>query len=264
VAPEPFIFGKVPQRGDFVRAGALGPLVDELDEWLQRAVMALRGRPAGEEPVAFVMGRPSGILLGALRPSRDKSGRVFPLAAGGFLPGALLTGAELNSRGPFLNAARATAEAVVAGQPLDVATAGMRVPPFPSGHGGLVPALVFGAVPVESVAISLATALVPLTQTPTPKYGLGLPLPADPARRAAGAAYWLDAVGARTRERPAVTMLWDASSEGARLAYFAGPATADALSYITTHAPADGVFDVDAAPPAAPGATTLGAMPARS
>jgi type VI secretion system protein ImpM len=76
-------FGKLPAQGDFVRAGVADPLVQRFAVWLEEASEACHragARPAA--PVRFAF-RPPGelrLLVGALRDSVDRAGRVFPMA----------------------------------------------------------------------------------------------------------------------------------------------------------------------------------------
>jgi type VI secretion system ImpM family protein len=73
-------FGKLPQFGDFVRHQAGAPIVLALDEWLREGAVAL----ADAMPWARFLFHECGsweCLVGALRPSEDRTGRRFPFAA---------------------------------------------------------------------------------------------------------------------------------------------------------------------------------------
>lgn len=84
------LFGKTPMYADFIRVNAGSPAARAWDEWLNRSLAEMR-RLEGEDwevifdaaaPLQFV-GRPSHdhrqILAGHIHPSRDASGRRFPL-----------------------------------------------------------------------------------------------------------------------------------------------------------------------------------------
>jgi len=242
VTGAPFIFGKVPARGDFVRAGRIGPLVDDLDGWLQRALLALRAPAPAGGPIAFVFGRPGGTLAGAFVPSHDRSGRAFPLVAGAAAEGApALDGAAVSAAGPLVLAAADAAMAIVAGLPLDEALESLRLAPAAGVAAGAGQ-----AGHSDAIAARLADALGPFRQSQAPRYGLALAVPAEPGARAAGAGYWLDRTLAGTPRRSSMSVIWGAGAAPARAAIFAGPPTADALSYFLTGAAVDGVYDVDA------------------
>lgn len=86
--PTATCFGKLPSHGDFVRVHATGRAVEGLDAWLQRGVRhaqrslgrAFDAASDGAPAVSFVFDPPAGphLLLGALKPSRDRSGRRYP------------------------------------------------------------------------------------------------------------------------------------------------------------------------------------------
>lgn len=81
-------YGKLPVHGDFVRYNAGGSAVRALDEWLQRGLYLAKTQlgPAFEgaydaAPVyRFLFAHREGepVLLGVMRPSRDRSRRSFP------------------------------------------------------------------------------------------------------------------------------------------------------------------------------------------
>ena len=82
-APAPVLFGKLPDRADFVRKGGGSPALDALDTVTQRALYPALETTDG--PLyRFVYNPPAGphALAGALRLSRDRVGRQYPLIAG--------------------------------------------------------------------------------------------------------------------------------------------------------------------------------------
>jgi type VI secretion system ImpM family protein len=267
VLATPFVFGKVPDRGDFVRAGRQGPLVDDLDDWLQRGLLALRQPIEGAPTVAFVLVRPSGTLMGAFHPSHDRAGRVFPLAVGGALDSTVaMDGSQIASRGSFLGAAAVLCGEIVRGLAPEEALPRLQVPPAPGDYSQKAPLDVFGDVAIDPVLSQLAEGLGAFRQADAPRYGLGLPMPPEPALRASAAAFWLDAVSARIPRRSATTALWTVTDDPARFVLFAGVPTPDALAYLLLGADTDGVYVVElpnhvAATCAAP---TLRALVARS
>jgi type VI secretion system protein ImpM len=84
----PGLYGKIPAQGDFVRANVVDPVSLELSRWLESAQEALYRTSAvlPDVPVCFLFTAPTArnAVVGALLPSRDLVGRVFPLAV--FLP----------------------------------------------------------------------------------------------------------------------------------------------------------------------------------
>ncbi len=104
-------FGKIPARGDFVRAGLPREFVTPWDDWLQRMLPASRDAlgeawlPAWmEAPVWRFRLRPGvcGPLaaLGVLMPSVDRAGRHFPLTLARTAPSLAVLGS-----GAWLDAA---------------------------------------------------------------------------------------------------------------------------------------------------------------
>src|SRR5690242_17623822 len=91
-------FGKIPSRGDFVRAGLPGGFVRPWDEWLQLVMAGSRVRlgsdwlPAWMEAPVWRFLLPAGIcgpdpVLGVWMPSVDLAGRHFPLTLAIVAPG---------------------------------------------------------------------------------------------------------------------------------------------------------------------------------
>jgi type VI secretion system protein ImpM len=84
-------YGKLPARGDFVRAGLPRDFIDPWDAWLQSVIggsRALAGDawlPAYLESPVWRFALPPGMcgelaVLGLMLPSVDKAGRYFPLS----------------------------------------------------------------------------------------------------------------------------------------------------------------------------------------
>jgi type VI secretion system protein ImpM len=83
-------YGKIPARGDFVRAGLPAATIHAWDDWAQAALTAARAALAEdfaaawmEAPVWF-LALPAGLcgetaLSGVMLPSTDRAGRLFPL-----------------------------------------------------------------------------------------------------------------------------------------------------------------------------------------
>jgi type VI secretion system protein ImpM len=84
------LYGKLPARGDFVRAGLPRDFTDRWDDWLQsviagsRTLMGDSWLPAFLEAPVWRFSLPPGMcgeraVLGLMLPSVDKAGRYFPL-----------------------------------------------------------------------------------------------------------------------------------------------------------------------------------------
>ncbi len=88
VPPGPVLYGKIPAQGDFVRVNVVDPAAVAFSRWLEEAQEALyrTGASLPQLPVCFLHLVPQArtVVVGALLPSRDAVGRVFPFAA--FLP----------------------------------------------------------------------------------------------------------------------------------------------------------------------------------
>lgn len=91
------LFGKVPARGDFVRAGLPGSFVVPWDDWLQtvlagsRVLLGAKWQPAWLEAPVWQFALAPGIcgaggVLGLLLPSVDSVGRYFPLTLAAVWP----------------------------------------------------------------------------------------------------------------------------------------------------------------------------------
>ena len=83
-------YGKLPARGDFVRAGLPRAFTDPWDDWLGTAIAGSRERmgegwlPAYLEAPVWRFSLPAGLcgalpVVGLMIPSVDKAGRYFPL-----------------------------------------------------------------------------------------------------------------------------------------------------------------------------------------
>ncbi|MDR0717121.1 MAG: type VI secretion system-associated protein TagF [Azoarcus sp.] len=96
-APQYALFGKLPSRADFVRINTNHPAVQECDELLARSLAFAKGQAdwdgqgyldAGASDFHYTSNDGRWCFFGVLRPSRDASGRHYPLVAGIVLPAA--------------------------------------------------------------------------------------------------------------------------------------------------------------------------------
>lgn len=119
-APTAGFFGKIPTRGDFVRANLPGPLVHALDTWCQDVIPASRALLGStwteawmEAPIWRFLIAPGicgpGAAAGLWLPSTDKAGRLFPLIPALAAPGW----PALAQAAPFLDAAESIALAAI-------------------------------------------------------------------------------------------------------------------------------------------------------
>jgi len=87
-ASTPALYGKIPAQGDFLRSNVVDPAAVDFSRWLEEAQEGMYRTQATlpELPVCFVHVVPQArtAVVGALLPSRDAVGRVFPFAA--FVP----------------------------------------------------------------------------------------------------------------------------------------------------------------------------------
>lgn len=76
-------FGKLPARGDFVTRGLPPGTRPVVDRWLTRVLAPLARRPADWPADGYraLLSHAEGALALLILPSRDTSGREFPLAA---------------------------------------------------------------------------------------------------------------------------------------------------------------------------------------
>lgn len=82
-APPPVLFGKLPDRADFVHQGTGSPAVEALDAVIQKALWPRL--PARDGPLYRIVYHPPRgphLLAGALQLSRDRVGRLYPLLVG--------------------------------------------------------------------------------------------------------------------------------------------------------------------------------------
>ncbi|WP_005032946.1 type VI secretion system-associated protein TagF [Holophaga foetida] len=90
----PLIFGKLPNRPDFVRINATHPVVTEFDELVQFALQHFRVQEGWESrydqasPLDFCYTTrdQKWVFLGTMQRSQDQSGRRYPLVAGIAMP----------------------------------------------------------------------------------------------------------------------------------------------------------------------------------
>jgi len=118
-------YGKLPARGDFVRAGLPRDFTDRWDDWLQsviagsRVLMGEAWLPAFLEAPVWRFVLPPGMCgeraaLGLMLPSVDKAGRYFPLTfaalptAGAALPAAGIASAASGPARAWLDRCEAT------------------------------------------------------------------------------------------------------------------------------------------------------------
>ena len=88
------LFGKLPNRADFVRVNATHPVVLEFDGLIQNALEQMAGEAGvleraeanGPVDVLYVSNDLRQVMLGVLKPSQDQAGRRYPLVAAVILP----------------------------------------------------------------------------------------------------------------------------------------------------------------------------------
>jgi type VI secretion system protein ImpM len=93
-APGYALYGKLPNRDDFVRVNARHPAIEEFDNLIQRTLERLCMQDGWVDaydrlgPASFrlVSGDLRHTLVGVLAPSRDRAGRRYPLVAAAILP----------------------------------------------------------------------------------------------------------------------------------------------------------------------------------
>lgn len=277
-APAPVLFGKLPDRADFVRKGGGSPALDALDTITQRALYPALETTDG--PLyRFVYNPPAGphALAGALRLSRDRVGRQYPLIAGRPFERAAIAPATaptwpLRWAAVHDAAAAVVHSAVAGGAPFDVVTAGaMQIPavdasslPSPdvarhvAAADGLRAADWFARFPGGAARVlpMLAYLAYLLRKGPLPSFCLRLPLPAPSADfgRADGVAFWL-AAGARVmRARaPWPSLFWTDGDGGlpGRLYVFYAGLSSHAFRFVLRGVPdPDTILGLDAPPPA--------------
>lgn len=100
IAPAYAIYGKLPNRADFLRINANHPVATEFDGLMQRALEQFAGEQGrltqydARLPVEFqyISRDARHVLVGVLVPSTDLAGRRYPLLAGVILPGEAIGG----------------------------------------------------------------------------------------------------------------------------------------------------------------------------
>lgn len=220
-------FGKLPSRGDFVRSAQQPALMQQLDQWLARAMDAMsadvrwKATFDAATPLHFVFLGPRQRvgLAGYVVPSRDASGRRYPfMTTGSFdvadparfmavsplaltkLWSRLATSARLAQAAADLNDVQPQlhADSVVVDTAPDAHLAGFEQFTLHTSVSALE-ALLHGPSHVSARQSILALGLL---LQPAFKQTLGdaskalaLPLPAEPAKRSAVAAFWLALMG---------------------------------------------------------------------
>ena len=94
------LYGKLPNRADFVRINADHPAAAEFDELIQRTFERMASQEGWEHSYdtcaaaefQYVSRDQRHTLLGVLLPSRDQSGRRYPLVASAILPSDSIAG----------------------------------------------------------------------------------------------------------------------------------------------------------------------------
>lgn len=100
VVAQPIVFGKLPNRSDFVRINATHPVAHEFDELIQSALDQFRMQENWEErydtsslvDICYTSRDKKWIFMGSLQTSRDQSGRRYPLVAGVAFPSQSIAG----------------------------------------------------------------------------------------------------------------------------------------------------------------------------
>ena len=285
----PVLFGKLPDRADFVRQGG-SPALDALDTVTQRALWpspAVREGPL----YRFVYNPPGGphALAGALQLSQDRVGREYPLIVGRPVdrreldPGAAPSW-PLRWEDVFDEAATIVRGAVVGHAPVADVQARVAALPPAAWAAGRSPAVdrhvraaaalracdLFGCLPGgEAQGQLMLHRLAAIVRRPTvPGYGIrfALPSPSDGFGRADGVSFWLAAGAHLMRARPPwPTLFWtDGSGEGpgALFVFYGGLSSPALRSLLVGAADPDTVVDLDAAPDAATRRTlSAGASP---
>lgn len=289
-APAPVLFGKLPDRADFVRKGGGSPALDALDTITQRALWPSLDAPDG--PLCrFVYHPPGGPhgLAGALRLSRDRVGRAYPLIAarpferGGLDPAQAPTWPVRWS--PVFDAAAWVVREAVSGRAsFDVVAAdAMRLPdvdlsplasPGVARHVAAADRLPasdwfgrFPGGPRRGLAM-LAYLTHLLRKGPLPTFCLRLPLPpaTDDFGRDDAAAVWLAAAAHVMRARaPWPSLFWsdDVPGHAGTLHVFYGSVSSHAFRFVLQGAPDPAtILGIDEAPPASALPTLRAALPA--
>jgi type VI secretion system protein ImpM len=218
-------FGKLPARGDFVRAGEHTPLMQQLDRWAEQAAELLARDPdwkrtydaAPPMHFAFLGSRSRGGVGGHILASRDASERRFPfMVATRFdiaTPLPFLARSPLALSRPWGGMARQARQAVAADDPApmlrELAEARVSLSVEPAHYEapfidfldlqdiGTLDGLLRDAGHEGRLAWTLPALGLLLQPVLTGggaqiDKGLSLPLPRDPLYRPLVAAFWLD------------------------------------------------------------------------
>ncbi|MDR3087620.1 MAG: type VI secretion system-associated protein TagF [Azoarcus sp.] len=93
--PQYAVFGKVSRQADFIRINAAHPAVEDFDGLIAKSLLLARRQPGWQEETCLKTGVSDFLFtsddgrwcfFGALQPSRDEAGRLYPLVAGIILP----------------------------------------------------------------------------------------------------------------------------------------------------------------------------------
>ncbi|MET3129977.1 type VI secretion system protein ImpM [Oxalobacteraceae bacterium GrIS 1.11] len=217
-------FGKLPARGDFIKAAENVALVAMLDRWLAEVMSRLSVDPRWKLhydtmatlQFAFVGTRSHRAIAGQIHASSDQSRRRFPFLMmsaldigdpGGFAPACPMVLAGLWSRFACLGA-QVLAEADPGPALQLLASSVIEVEPGGAAHvadfaafvehqtlDGLHAMLVSARFPgsVRHVILALGLLLLPVRDSggARPEKSLLLPVPREPGQRALVASFWL-------------------------------------------------------------------------
>lgn len=289
-APAPVLFGKLPDRADFVRKGGSSPALDALDTITQRALWPALTATKG--PLyRFIYNPPAGphALVGALQLSHDRIGRQYPLIAGRPVERAALDPGEapwwpLRWARVHDAAAAVVAPAVAGLVPFEAtATAAMQMPDARTGPGrspevdrhleitadmpaGELLGRVPGGTPRSLQMVAYLAHLLRRGALPAFCLSLPLPAPAPGFGPADGVAFWLVAAARVMRARPPWPSLFWTDGAGprpGRLFVFYGSLSSQALRFVLSDAPnPDTILALDAPPSAAVLPALKAALPA--
>jgi len=149
-------FGKIPARGDFVRAGLSNGFIAAWDGWLQFVIPVSR-ELLGEDWVAAWLEAPiwrfalaGGVcggdaVLGLWMPSVDRAGRHFPLTLAATVPEAEVASLVRNGAGWLDAAEQAGLDAVTADALPEQLAAALLAAPIPSAVLGMEAASASGS-----------------------------------------------------------------------------------------------------------------------
>lgn len=199
-------FGKLPSQSDFVRSASHYVLTELLDQWLADVMQRLAANPRWRqhydamEPLrfAFLGTRSPLVVLGHLTASRDQSQRRFPFVC--TVQRGVPQGEDFLACCPLALAPAwaALEQAAASGKfaPLhsscDLPAAGAAFRAFLQSETVEGLGRLLGVEPAGRLVLSVGLLLEDAYGAGAPPTRcLALPLPADPARRHAVAAFWL-------------------------------------------------------------------------